>query len=770
MYPSVRPNIDLDVQSADPADENENAPAVPANVIYLGLTSLFTDVSSEMVTAILPIYLVTQLRFEPFEVGLFLGLQLGIAGLASIAGGVMADRRQRYKEVAGAGYAVSAACKLGLLAAGNSPLPASAALSVDRIGKGARSSSRDALISLSARPSRLGTAFGVHRAFDTVGAVAGPIVVFAVLRAAPDAYDAVFVVSFLVALIGLGVLVLFVQNRSSRSGAHHILSRASASALLARDDFRTLVIAGSVLGVFTIADAFVYLTVSNHMSFQTQYFPLLYVGTAISYLVLAVPLGHLADRVGRSRIFLTGYVLLALVYVGLLNSSLGALEVARDARAARCVLRGVHRRRAVGHGEHRRSGSATHDGNRHPHHGRRGQRVRGVAGVRRDVVVVGADHDGPALPCRPRSDDRDLGLSVASAHEEIRVNAAPAGPSTGTRTALFIALVVICGGIGAVYVLHAAEGEPGVGASDAVDDRRESVDAASIMSEPHVLFRNTDLGPDYGRVEVVPLSDPGGPRVTPLSCQRVAMAGGVGVCGVAKVGAFTSYEAEIFDTGFNVEREVPLAGPPNRARVSPDGKWASVTAFVHGDSYASDNFSTRATFIDTANGHTIGNLEQFRVTQDGHVVQAISRNYWGVTFAADSDHFYATQAVGADIHLIEGQVSTRRARTLASDVECPALSPDQTRIVYKKRSGGGLSVVHWRLHVLDLRTGVDHALAETRSVDDQVEWLDNQTVLYSIPRPDSGAISDIWSVSASGTGTPKVFIAGASSPSVFSGR
>ena len=351
------------------------------------------------------------------------------------------------------------------------------------------------------------------------------------------------------------------------------------------------------------------------------------------------------------------------------------------------------------------------------------------------------------------------------------MSGAPAGPSTGTRTALFIALVVICGGIGAVYVLHARKENPASGRPTQSTIAANPSTLASIMREPHVLFRNTDLGPDYGRVEVVPLSDPGGPRaVTPLSCQRVAMAGGVGVCGVAKVGAFTSYEAEIFDTGFTVEREVPLAGPPNRARVSPDGKWASVTAFVHGDSYASDNFSTRATFIDTANGHTLGNLEQFRVTQNGHVVQAISRNYWGVTFAADSDHFYATQAVGADIHLIEGQVSTRAAHTLASDVECPALSPDQTRVAYKKRSGGGLSAVHWRLHVLDLRTGVDHALGETRSVDDQVEWLDNQTVLYSIPRPDSGAISDIWSVSANGTGSPKLFIPGASSPSVFSGR
>jgi hypothetical protein len=341
------------------------------------------------------------------------------------------------------------------------------------------------------------------------------------------------------------------------------------------------------------------------------------------------------------------------------------------------------------------------------------------------------------------------------------------GPSTGTRTALFVALVVICVGFGTIFVLHARSDRPSAGPPTQSTLPSGPATLSSIMREPHVLFRNTDLGPDYGRVEVVPLSDPSGPRaVTPLMCDRVAMAGDLGVCGTTKVGAFTSYEAEIFDPNFNVTRESPLLGPPNRARVSPNGKWTSITAFVHGDSYASTSFSTRATFIDTATGKSIGNLEQFHVTDNGHAVKAISRNYWGVTFAADSDHFYATEAVGSDIHLIEGQVSTREAHTIADDVECPALSPDQTRIAYKKRSGGGLTAVRWRLHVLDLRTGVDHALAETRSVDDQVEWLDNQTVLYSIPRPDSGAISDTWAVPADGSGTPRVFISGASSPSV----
>jgi MFS family permease len=244
----------------------------------------------------------------------------------SVAGGVIADRRGRYKEVAGAGYGTSAACKLGLLAARNAPWPASTVLFADRVGKGVRSAPRDALISLSADQTRLGTAFGVHRAFDTAGAVLGPFVAFLVLREAPTAYDAVFVISFLLALIGLGVLVLFVQNRHDdrheRSATWRVVLR-----LLARDDFRTLVVVCSLFGLFTIADASIYITFQQRTAFQTSYFPLLYVGTSISYLILAIPLGSFADRVGRSRVFIAGYVLLLVLYLLLLAPSPGATDL-----------------------------------------------------------------------------------------------------------------------------------------------------------------------------------------------------------------------------------------------------------------------------------------------------------------------------------------------------------------------------------------------------------------------------------------------------------
>src|SRR5215470_14527580 len=182
----------------------------------LGLTSLLTDVSSESLTAVLPLYFMLELRMTPLQFGLLDGLYQGSSALVRVVGGLVADAGRRYKPVAFVGYALSAFCKLGLLLVGSAWGPIAALLMIDRLGKGVRTAPRDALITLSSEPTRLGEAFGVHRAMDTVGAVVGPLAAVLILAAAPGAYDAVFVVSFAVALVGLAVLGLFVENRSDR--------------------------------------------------------------------------------------------------------------------------------------------------------------------------------------------------------------------------------------------------------------------------------------------------------------------------------------------------------------------------------------------------------------------------------------------------------------------------------------------------------------------------------------------------------------------------
>ncbi|MGH9001549.1 MAG: MFS transporter [Acidimicrobiia bacterium] len=306
---------------------------VPANVIALGLTSLFTDVSSEMVNAVLPVYLVFQLGWSPLQFGLFDGAYQGITALLRIAGGIVADRRGRYKEVAGLGYALSAICKLGLLVS-QAWFFTTGVLLVDRTGKGLRTAPRDALISLSSPKERLAESFGVHRALDTAGALLGPVVAFVLLGLVPRAYDAVFVISFCVALIGLGILFCFVRNRpAADQGEGSRPSWRSALGLLRVDRFRRLVLAGGLLGAVAALDAFLYLVLQERVQMPNRPFPLLFVGTALAYLVLAVPLGRLADRIGRAPVFLAGYVLLAATY--------GVLSLARPGWLSVVVLLGL---------------------------------------------------------------------------------------------------------------------------------------------------------------------------------------------------------------------------------------------------------------------------------------------------------------------------------------------------------------------------------------------------------------------------------------------
>ena len=160
-------------------------PAVSHTVWALGWTSLFTDVSSEMVASVLPLYLVLHLGMSPLAFGVVDGLYQGAAALVRVAAGILSDRWRRYKAIAVTGYALSAACRFFILLAGASWSSITAIIVADRIGKGIRTAPRDALISQRTESSQLATAFGVHRALDAAGAMFGPVVAFVLLAALP---------------------------------------------------------------------------------------------------------------------------------------------------------------------------------------------------------------------------------------------------------------------------------------------------------------------------------------------------------------------------------------------------------------------------------------------------------------------------------------------------------------------------------------------------------------------------------------------------------
>lgn len=281
---------------------------VAPNVLALGAVSLVTDISSEMVTAILPLYLVLSLGLTPLAFGLLDGMYAGVTVLVRLAAGHLADRWRRRKLVAGLGYGLSAVCKLGLLAVGAAPLALAAVLAADRTGKGLRTAPRDALITESSGTGDLGFAFGVHRTLDTAGALAGPLVAFAVLWAAPGAYDAVFVVSCCVALIGVMMLVVFVRDRPGPIAAMRARIPRSPG-------FVRTCLAAALLGTVTISDAFVYLLLQRKLGIANGYFPLLPLGTAAGFLVLAIPFGRLSDRAGPRTVFVGGHVLLLGAYL-----------------------------------------------------------------------------------------------------------------------------------------------------------------------------------------------------------------------------------------------------------------------------------------------------------------------------------------------------------------------------------------------------------------------------------------------------------------------
>ena len=298
---------------------------VSPTVLALGFTSLFTDVSSEMVSTTLPIYLATVLRLAPLQLGLIDGLYQGAAILVKIISGLFADRWQRHKEVAAVGYGLSAFTKLGLLLAGNSWGGLAGVTLIDRIGKGIRTAPRDAMIASTTPPDQLATAFGAHRAMDTAGAMLGPLIAAGILWFTASAYDAVFVVSFSFALIGLAVIISFVRNPVRTNPLENKRANfAEALKLLAEPRFRALLLVGSLLSLATLSDSLLHLTMQRKMNLSAGAFPLLYVVIAFIYMLLAVPFGRLADRVGRKRLFIIGYGFLGMAYAMVLLPGPGA--------------------------------------------------------------------------------------------------------------------------------------------------------------------------------------------------------------------------------------------------------------------------------------------------------------------------------------------------------------------------------------------------------------------------------------------------------------
>jgi hypothetical protein len=323
-----------------------------------------------------------------------------------------------------------------------------------------------------------------------------------------------------------------------------------------------------------------------------------------------------------------------------------------------------------------------------------------------------------------------------------------------------VAVLVIAGG-GTYLLREARRSDAAVAAAAASESAAPKLAPAAVLKVPHLVVRNTALGPSNGELALVPLSDPGGPRaVVDVPCERVYAVATGGFCLAAHRGVVTTYQGRLLGPDLRPVRDVKIVGGPSRARLSADATRAASTVFVSGHSYLDAGFSTVTEIVDTATGRGFGNLETYRIVKDGAAYKNVDVNFWGVTFAS-ADGFYATLATQGKTYLVRGSVAARKVTVLRENVECPSLSPDGTKIAFKKASGAS-AARKWRFTVLDLRSGVETPLPETRSIDDQLAWLDDSHVLYGVPRGASGR-SDVWMSPLSG-GTPTLLVPDADSP------
>lgn len=280
------------------------------NVVVLGLVSFLTDVSSEMIYPLLPLYL-TQLGAGPAVIGLIEGIAESLASLLKVFSGYFSDRLRRRKPLTILGYASSTVGKFLLYLSTSWGWVMGGRL-VDRFGKGVRTAPRDALIADSTDGSSRGRAYGLHRALDTAGAVLGVFLAYLFLTAHRGDYTTVFLYSLIPAALGMGILLLARERRVGIPDRGEGLS-FSWKALPPRLKAFLLVVFIFTLG--RSSDQFLLLR-AKHVGFDDTTVLLLYLAYNVVYALSSYPAGRLSDRIGRKALLVVGYAFYGLVYLG----------------------------------------------------------------------------------------------------------------------------------------------------------------------------------------------------------------------------------------------------------------------------------------------------------------------------------------------------------------------------------------------------------------------------------------------------------------------
>ena len=282
---------------------------IPGSIWALGLVSLFMDVSSEMIHALLPLYLVSVLGASTLEVGVIEGIAEATASITKIFSGVLSDYLGKRKLLAALGYGLAAITKPVFPLAPNIAWVIAARF-VDRVGKGIRGAPRDALIADLTPASLRGTAFGLRQSLDTIGAVLGPLLAIVFMVAFADNFRHVFWIAVIPAFIAVAVIVFGVHEPRRPAGAHAVRAPLSRAELVRLGAGYWVVV--GVTALFTLArfsEAFLLLRAQS-VGVPFTLVPVVMVVMNVVYTFSAWPAGALSDRVGRYGLLTAGFALL----------------------------------------------------------------------------------------------------------------------------------------------------------------------------------------------------------------------------------------------------------------------------------------------------------------------------------------------------------------------------------------------------------------------------------------------------------------------------
>ena len=286
------------------------------NVFFLGLTSFFNDLSSEMVYPLLPTFITPYLGASVFFLGLLEGLGDSIASLLQIFVGWFSDRVRRRKGLVVGGYSVSGLARGALVVVGT-PWQALIAWFINRVGKGIRTAPRDALISHSCNEKERGRAFGYHRSMDHSGALLGSALASVLLAAFYIEYKALFAIAFIPAVLGVLLLTFGIRDkgRTECSQAQEV-PRLRLSLKPFDTRFRWLLLTVFIFTLGNSSDAFLLLRASQGSAIPLALLPALWGVLHVVKAAISIPGGALSDRIGRRRVILAGWGTYVLAYTG----------------------------------------------------------------------------------------------------------------------------------------------------------------------------------------------------------------------------------------------------------------------------------------------------------------------------------------------------------------------------------------------------------------------------------------------------------------------